>query len=107
MPPLPKTSPLGKFYAILEAHGQSDWKPRPVPCRGGRRVGQTGGEILPTHVYRNEEQRWCKLLLCSVLFRLVAPPLQPGVVGPYLVQGVSFPSHLLLEGTGHIQNFEP
>jgi hypothetical protein len=25
------------------------------------------------------------LLLGLVLFRLVAPPLQPGVVGPYLV----------------------
>jgi hypothetical protein len=35
-------------------------------------------------------------------FRLVAPPLQPEVVGPYLVWGVSFSSHLLLEGTNSI-----
>jgi hypothetical protein len=27
------------------------------------------------------------------------------VVGPYLVRGVWFSSHLPLEGTGHIQNF--
>jgi RAB protein geranylgeranyltransferase component A len=27
------------------------------------------------------------------------------VVGPYLVRGAWFPSHLVLEETGHIQNF--
>jgi hypothetical protein len=37
-------------------------------------------------------------------FRLVAPPLQPRVVGSYLVRGVWFSSHLPLEGTDHIQN---
>jgi hypothetical protein len=73
-----------------------------VPGQGGRWAGQTGGEILPVHVYHNEEERWCGLLLCSVLFRLVTPPLQPGVVGPYLVRGVWFPSHLILEGTSRI-----
>jgi hypothetical protein len=36
---------------------------------------------------------------------MVAPPLQPGVMGPYAVSGVWFPSHLLLEGTDHIHNF--
>jgi hypothetical protein len=46
--------------------------PRPVPSQGGRRVGQTSGEILVAYVYRNEEERWHKLLLSSVLFRLVA-----------------------------------
>jgi hypothetical protein len=45
------------------------------------------------------------LFLGSVLFRLVAPPLQPGVVGHFLVWGVWFPSHLPLEGTDCIQNF--
>jgi hypothetical protein len=35
----------------------------------------------------------------------VAPPLQLGVVGPYLVRGVWFTSHLPLEGTDRIYNF--
>jgi hypothetical protein len=73
----------------------------PVP----RWVRQIGGKILPARIYRNEEERWRRLLLDSVLFRLVAPPLQPGVVEPYLVWIVWFPSHLLLERTGHVQNF--
>jgi hypothetical protein len=60
---------------------------------------------MPAHIYHNKEERWGALLTCSVLFRLVAPPLQPGVVEPYPVRGVWFPSHLLLEGTGHIQIF--
>jgi hypothetical protein len=37
-----------------------------------------------------------------VLFRLVAPPLQPGVVRLYLVRGAWFLRRLLLEGTSHI-----
>jgi hypothetical protein len=73
-----------------------------IPVQGGRRNGLTGGEIVPTHDYRNEGKRLCGLLLGLVLFRLGAPPLLPGVVGPYSVQGVLFPDHLLLEGTGHI-----
>jgi hypothetical protein len=42
------------------------------------------------------------LFLGLDIFRLVAPPLQPGVVGPYSVWGIWFSNHLLLEGTGHI-----
>jgi hypothetical protein len=49
----------------------------------------------------------CGLLLGLVLFRLVVPPLQPRVVGPYPVRGVWFPNRLPLEGTAHIQKFEP
>jgi hypothetical protein len=45
--------------------------PRPVLGRGGRRVRQTGGEILLAHVYHNEEERWCRFLSGSVLFRWV------------------------------------
>jgi hypothetical protein len=56
--------------------------------QGGRQARHTGGKILPAHVYCDEEERWCGLLRGSVLFRLVAPPLQAAVVGPYLVQGV-------------------
>jgi hypothetical protein len=47
------------------------------------------------------------LLLGLVPFRLVAPPLRPGVVGPYSVRGVWFPSRLQLEETRRIQNFRP
>jgi hypothetical protein len=44
---------------------------------------------------------WRGLLLGLVLFKLVVPPLQLVVVGPYLVRGgVWFPNHLLLVGTG-------
>jgi hypothetical protein len=74
---------------ILEAPGWSDWMPGSIPGQGGRRAGQAGGKILPTHVYRNEEER-CRLLPGSVLFRFVAPPLKLGVVGPYPVRGVWF-----------------
>jgi hypothetical protein len=76
--------------------------PWPSPGRGGRWNGQIGGEILPAHVYRNEEKRMCGLLPSLVLFRLVAPPLQSRVVGPYPIRDVWFSNRLLLEGTGHI-----
>jgi hypothetical protein len=105
MLPLFETLTRDKIYVILEAPRWSDWMPGPIPRRGGRQARQTGSKILPAHAYRNEEERWCGLLSGSVLFRLVAPPLQLRVVGPYLVQCVWFPSRLLLNGTGHIQNF--
>jgi hypothetical protein len=54
-----------------------------------------------------EEECGHVLLSGLALFRLVAPPLQLGVVGPHLVWGVWFPSRLLLEGTGRIQNLGP
>jgi hypothetical protein len=56
MPLLSETLARGKIYAILEGPGWSDWMPGPIPGRGGRRAGQTGGEILPAHVYHNEEE---------------------------------------------------
>jgi hypothetical protein len=40
-----------------------------------------------------------------VLFRLVAPLLQLGMVEPYLIWGAWFPSHVPLEETGCIQIF--
>jgi hypothetical protein len=79
---------------LLKALERGDWMPGPVPGRGG--------EILLAHVYRNEGKRRCGLLPSLVRFRLVPRPLQLGVVGPYSVRGVWFPSHLLLEGTDHI-----
>jgi hypothetical protein len=70
-----------------------------------RRLGQTSGEIIHVRSYRRVEKWRRDLLLRLVLFGLVAPPLQPGVVGPYPVHGVWFSSRLPLEGTNRIQNF--
>jgi hypothetical protein len=36
--------------------------------------GQTCGEILPAHGYRDRGNDWCGLLLSLVLFRLMAHP---------------------------------
>jgi hypothetical protein len=58
-----------------------------ITGRGGRWNGLTGGEILSTHDYHNEGKRWCGSLPGLVLFRLVAPHLQPGVVGPFVARG--------------------
>jgi hypothetical protein len=71
-----------------------------MPSRGARirQVGLTGGKILSAHGHLCGGKEWCRLLPGLVLFRLVVPPLQPGVVGPYPVWGTWFPSHLLLEG---------
>jgi hypothetical protein len=56
---------------------------------------------LPTSTTMRKRQ-WCGLLSGLVRFRLVAPPLHPGVIGPYPVRGVWFSSHLPLEGTSRI-----
>jgi hypothetical protein len=60
----------------------------PISGREGRWVGQTGGEILSAHVYRNEEKRRCRLLLGLLQFSLVVPPLQLGVMEAYLVRAL-------------------
>jgi hypothetical protein len=51
------------------------------------------------------EMCWHRIHLGLVLFKLVVPPLQLGVLVPFLVWGVRFPSRLLLVGTGHNQIF--
>jgi hypothetical protein len=81
--------------------------PGPVLGQGGRCTGQIGGEIKPAHIYYNEEKVTVWIIPSLVLFRLVAHPLQPGVVEPYMVWGVWFPNYLLLERTHRIQNFGP
>jgi hypothetical protein len=68
-------------------------------CKAPRSGYLTGGEILSAHDYRNEGKRWCGLLMCLVLFRLMAPPLSTRVVKPYPVWSVWLLSRLLLEGT--------
>jgi hypothetical protein len=84
-----------------------DWRPR--PCPGSRReVGrQTGGEIPPARAYHRVEKWMCGLQLGLIFLMLVAPPLRPGVVGPYSIRDVWFPIHLPVEGTHSIQNFGP
>jgi hypothetical protein len=69
--------------------------------------GQTGGQILSVRAYLDEREDWYESFLDLVLFRMVAPPLQLGVVGPNLVLGAWFPSYLPLEGTGRIQIYGP
>jgi hypothetical protein len=76
----------------------------PIPSQGRRRNGQTGGEILSSHVHHNEGKQMCGLLPGLVHFRMVVPPLQPGVVGPYPEWGVWLPSRLIREGIGRIKN---
>jgi hypothetical protein len=77
------------------------------PSRVTRRIysGLTGGKILIARGYRDVREDQYGSLLGLTLFRLVAPPLQLGVVGPYPVHGTWFPSHLSLEGNGWIQIF--
>jgi hypothetical protein len=77
----------------------------PIVSLGGKWNGQTCGEILLAHVYRNEGKRRCGLLPGLVLFKLVAPALQLRVVAPYPIWGAWFPSHLLIKGIGGIQNY--
>jgi hypothetical protein len=67
--------------------------------------GQIGGKILSVCGYRDGREYRYGLFLDLVLFRLVTPPLLSGVVVPYLIRGVWFPSCLPLEGTGRIQIF--
>jgi hypothetical protein len=45
-------------------------------------------EILLTHDYCNGGTCWRGLFPGLILFRLVVPPLQIGVVKPYLIQGI-------------------
>jgi hypothetical protein len=52
----PRPRHLVKIYPILEAPGWSDYMTEPVPGRGGRLAGWTGGEILPAHIYCSEEK---------------------------------------------------
>jgi hypothetical protein len=49
--------------------------------------GQTCGEILLARDYRDGREDQYELFSGQILFRLLAHPLQPGVVGPYLLHG--------------------
>jgi hypothetical protein len=64
-----------------------------------RQTGLIGGDILLTLGYQNGGKNQFGLLSGLVLLRLVVPPLQPGLAGPYPVWGSWFPRRLQLEGT--------
>jgi hypothetical protein len=55
---------------------------------GERQNGWTLGEILPTHDYCNRGVRWRGSIPRFSSSKLVVPPLQLGVVGPYPMWGV-------------------
>jgi hypothetical protein len=80
------------------------------PGQVTRRIynGLVGGEIVTVHRYYDGREDWYRLFLGLIPFcRLVAPPLQLGVVGPYLVWRAWFPNHLPLVGTTRIKIFGP
>jgi hypothetical protein len=106
-PPLPEGPGLAMLIRYWKPSSVFDRRHRPCPGWGGRQDGQTGGKILPARTHCRVEKWWHGSFLGFVPFRLVAPPLQPEVVGLYSVRGVWFPSHLPLEGTSRIQNFGP
>jgi hypothetical protein len=56
MPLLPEPLVHNKTYLILETLRWSDWMPRPIPGQGGQLDEKTGDEILPAHIYLNEEK---------------------------------------------------
>jgi hypothetical protein len=89
-----------KAYLVLRAVGWYGWEPRLCLGLGERRNGLRGGKILPAYVYHNRGMHWRELVLGLVLFKLVAPPFQSGMVESYPVHDVWFPSHLLLVETG-------
>jgi hypothetical protein len=46
----------GNDYSLLKSPGVLTGRPCLAPDQGGRRDGQTGGEILTAHVYRKVEE---------------------------------------------------
>jgi hypothetical protein len=64
--PLPEAPGTGNAYLLLKAAEHVDRMFG--PCPGSRKEA---GEILPSHVYRKEEERRCELLPGLVPFRLV------------------------------------
>jgi hypothetical protein len=82
----------GNTYPLLRAPGHV-WPEAWVSPRveeAGRTVRQVVKSCLPMPIVGWKKHKH-GLQLRLVLFRLVAPPLQPGVVGLYLVRGVWSP----------------
>jgi hypothetical protein len=96
------TPGVSNAYLFLRALGMFGQRPGSHP-RSRREAGwfrQVVKSCLPAPIIG-----WKKRKRGLVLFRLVAPPLQPGVLRLYLVRVVWFPNHLPLEGINRIQNF--
>jgi hypothetical protein len=95
-PPLPEAPGAGNVYPLLRAprHFWPEARVSPQLKEGGGMVRQVAKSCMPAPIVG-----WKKgkrgLLSGLVLFSLVAPPLQPGVVGLYPVRGVWFSNHLL------------
>jgi hypothetical protein len=79
-----------QLFLVLKTPRRSYREPGYIPSWVMWRFyyGQTGGEILSIRVHRDEREDRYGLFLVLVLFRLVVPPLQLGVVESYQVWGV-------------------
>jgi hypothetical protein len=102
MQPPPEAPTLVELIRFSKPPGEENRCPGPSRVGEGGEPGRLVVKSCPPMTIINEGKRWSGLLPGLVLFRLVAPPLQLGVMGPYPIRGVWFPSHLLLEGTGRI-----
>jgi hypothetical protein len=80
---------VGNAYPFVGSPGCVSLGTR-VPSLGRRERlgGQSSGEILTAHINRKVEKQWHGLLLGLILFKLVAPPLQSGVVVSFFWYGV-------------------
>jgi hypothetical protein len=88
---------------MLKAPWRVSQEPDYVLCRGDEAdwAGRWWNLVCPC--LPKWGKCWRGLRPGLVLFMLVTPPLQAGVVGPYPVRGAWFSSHVPLEGTGRIQ----
>jgi hypothetical protein len=68
-------------YSVMKTPRCGFWGPKCVPSWVTRRSynGLAGGEILPSRCHRDGGMNWCRLGSGLDLYRLVVPPLQPGV----------------------------
>jgi hypothetical protein len=84
---LPRGPALGVLTRYWKTPRREYQRPECVPSWVTRRSysGLAGGEILPAHGHQDGRKDWCGTVQVLVLFRLVVPPLQPGVVAPYTV----------------------
>jgi hypothetical protein len=80
-----------------------------VLCRVTRRLysERTGGKILLVRDHRDGREDQLGSLPSLIPFSLAVPPFQPKMVGSYLICGIWFHSHLLVEEISYIQILRP